>query len=199
MSFIASGGPIALGGASFVTARKEDRILAAIPFLFGIQQDFEGIQWLYLNNGSSSLWAGYGFLLFAFIIWPIYVPLTVFVLDKKKRGILKWYVLLGIIIALYSIRQPLMQPLSIQKINKCITYAFNYQLEDYVTIAYVLAIFGPLFVSSRKIFRWFGIIFGFLAIISWIFFKVNFVSVWCFFAAIVSSIIFVYLKLKKKK
>ena len=62
-SFIASGGLVAIGGVSLVAANKEDKILAAIPFLFGVQQFFEGIQWLYLNSGSSSLLAGYGFLL----------------------------------------------------------------------------------------------------------------------------------------
>ena len=67
-SFIASGGLAVLGGVSFVTAKKEDKILAAIPILFAIQQFCEGIQWIYLNSGSSSLIAGYLFLFFAFIL-----------------------------------------------------------------------------------------------------------------------------------
>ena len=73
-SFIASGGLAALGGVSFVSAKKKDKVLAVIPIMFSIQQFCEGIQWLYLNSGSSSPVFGYLFLLFAFILWPIYVP-----------------------------------------------------------------------------------------------------------------------------
>ena len=62
-SFIASGGLAALGGVSFVSAKKKDKVLAVIPIMFSIQQFCEGIQWLYLNSGSSSPVFGYLFLL----------------------------------------------------------------------------------------------------------------------------------------
>jgi hypothetical protein len=91
-SLIASGGLVVIGGASLAIAKKEEKILAAIPFLFGIQQAFEGIQWLHLNVGPPSLFAGYGFLFFAFLVWPVYVPAMVFVLDKKTRAVTKWFI-----------------------------------------------------------------------------------------------------------
>lgn len=65
-SFIASGGLAVIGGVSLVMAKKEDKLLAVIPLLFSVQQAFEGVQWLYLDSGSSSLLAGYGFLLLLF-------------------------------------------------------------------------------------------------------------------------------------
>jgi heme/copper-type cytochrome/quinol oxidase subunit 4 len=98
-SFIASGGLTLLGGASLVVAKKEDKILALIPLLFGAQQFFEGIQWLYLNTGSSSTLATYIFLVFAYIIWPIYVPACVLILDKEKRKIMRSFLFLGITVA----------------------------------------------------------------------------------------------------
>ena len=195
-SFIASGGLIALGGASLITAKKEDKILAAIPFLFGLQQALEGIQWLYLDAGSSSLIAGYGFLFFAFIVWPIYVPTFVFVLDKKRRKILKWFIFLGTAVALYFLGLLITQSLVIRELKACVNYSFNFPNMIYVNTAYVIAVFGPLFISGRNIFKWFGVIIGFFAIISWFYFTINSVSVWCFFAAIVSSLFFVYLKMK---
>ena len=99
-SFIVGGGLVTLGVASFVIAKKEDRILAAIPILFGIQQLVEGFQWLNLNISSFSLPAGYAFLFFALIIWPIYVPVVVYILDKRRRKFLKWFIFLGIAVAL---------------------------------------------------------------------------------------------------
>jgi len=197
-SFVASGGLAVLGGASFAIAKKEDKFLAAVPLLFAAQQGIEGIQWLYLNNGSSSLLAGYGFLFFALIVWPIYVPTFVFILDKKRRKFLKWFIFLGVAVALYFLWLLLTQSLAIRELRACVNYAFPIPFKDLVNTGYLLAIFGPLFISGREAFRWFGGVILILAIISWFFFTVNLVSVWCFFAAIVSSIFFVYIKYKSK-
>ena len=196
-SFIASGGLVVLGGASLSVADKEDKILAAIPLLFGIQQFSEGIQWLYLKSGSSSLPAGYAFLFFAFIVWPIYVPTFVYMLDKKKRKILRWFILLGSLVAAYFLILLVTQPLMIRELRACVSYSFNFPGKNFVNAGYLLAVFSPLFISSHHIFKWFGVIAAFLAIITWLFFTLTFASVWCFFAAIVSSMFFLYIKFKK--
>ena len=196
-SFIASGGLIVLGGVSVVAAEKKDKILALIPLLFGIQQFCEGIQWLYLNHGSSSLPAGYGFLFFAFVVWPIYVPTFVYVLDKKKRKILRWFIFLGSAVGLYFLVLLLTQSLEISKLSACVNYSFNFPLKNIVNGGYLIAVFSPLFISSHHIFKWFGVLVAFFAIIAWLFFTLTFASVWCFFAAIVSSMFFFYIKFKK--
>ncbi len=195
-SFIASGGLAILGGASLVAAKKEDKILAAIPFLFAIQQFFEGIQWLYLGSGSSSLFAGYGFLFFAFVLWPLYVPSAVYILDKDKRKITSIFLAIGAIVAFYFIWLIPTQSLSIHRFPSCITYSFDFPFGGWVNVLYMLAIFGPLLTSSHHIFKWYGVVIIFFAIISWLFFVVAFISVWCFFAAIVSSMFFFYIKYK---
>ncbi len=197
-SFVASGGLAVLGGASLVAAKKKDKIIAAIPFIFAIQQFFEGIQWLHIGEGSSSLYAGYGFLLFAFVIWPLYVPISVFILDKRKRNVLSIFILIGAIVALYFIWLIPSQPLFINNFYSSINYSFVFPFGGFINILYMLAIFGPLLISSHHIFKWYGVVIVFGAIASWLFFAVTFTSVWCFFAAIVSSMFFVYLKLKHK-
>jgi hypothetical protein len=197
-SFIASGGLAVIGGASFVVAKKEDKVLAAIPILFAVQQFFEGIQWIHLNAGSSSPTAAYIFLFFAYIVWPIYVPACVYVLDKERRKIIQWFLLLGVVVAIYSFIALALQSLEIHKLNACIAYTFTIPFSSFFDIAYLLAVFVPLLVSSREIFRWFGVVVAFLAIISWLFFAFAFTSVWCFFAAIVSSIFFVYISVKDR-
>lgn len=192
-SFIASGGLVVLGGASLAVAKKENKILALVPLLFGIQQGFEGVQWLFLNHGSSSLAAGYGFLFFAFIVWPIYVPVFVFALDKKRRKILKWFLFLGGAVSMYFIAVLLTQALTISELQSCVNYNFYFPFKNIVTVAYLAAVFGPLFASSREVFHWFGAIVAILAIVTWFFFFLTFASVWCFFAAIVSSLFFIYI------
>ena len=197
-SFIASGALVALGGAALVHAKKEDKMLAIIPILFGIQQFSEGIQWLYLNAGSSSLIAGYFFLFFAFILWPIYVPVAVYLLDKKERKILKWLIFTGIAVAIYFLIILTMGHLNINKLNSCVNYSFNFPFQNFVVLAYLSAIVGSLFISDLKIFRYSGIVVGFLGLVSWLFFALIFTSVWCFFAAIVSLMFFFYIKYEKK-
>ncbi len=198
-SFVSSGGLILLSGASFAVAKKEDKFLAAVPLLFGVQQGIEGIQWLYLNSGSTSIFAGYAYLFFAFILWPIYVPFFVYMIDKKRRDILRWFIFLGAAVALYSLGAPLASSLSIQKINLCINYNFNYSYGGALTTLYMIAVFGPLFTSSFESFKWFGVLFAVLAIFAHIYFIVDFVSVWCFFAAAVSFVFFIYLLMKNRK
>ena len=186
-----------LGVPLSLPQKKEDKILAAIPILFGIQQAFEGIQWLYLNSGSESFTAGYFYLFFALILWPIFAPICVYVLDKKERKTLLGFVLLGIAVSIYFFVMMLTHSLAINKINACIDYSLTYPFKEYAVLAYSLAITGSLFISSIRIFRWFGIAILFFGIISLFFFTVTFTSVWCFFAAVISSMFLLYIKYKK--
>jgi len=197
-SFTAAGGLALLGGASLAAARKEDKILAAIPFMFAIQQACEGIQWLYLYSGSTSLFMAYAFLFFAFLLWPAYVPFTVFMLDKKERKLLSGFVFLGIVVAVYFLAMLLTQHLAIGRYDACIDYRINLPFRELMVPAYLIAIIGSLLVSSIRIFKWYGVAIGLLGIIAWLFFVMTFTSVWCFFAAIVSSMFFLYVRQKNK-
>lgn len=196
-SFIASGALTTLGVATYMVARKKDKILVAIPLMFGVQQGFEGVQWLYLNRGSSSPFAGYGFLFFALIVWPVYVPAFVWMLDKKRKKLLSVFVFLGAAVALYLLGLLLTQPLHIRERTGCVNYTFNFTADWIVVPFYMLAIFGALFFSSRPIFRWFGVAILSLSLFSWGLYYRNFISVWCFFAAVVSSMFFLYIQRKR--
>jgi hypothetical protein len=196
-SFAASGGLTLLGAASYATAPKGRRILVAIPLLFGVQQAFEGTQWLYLNQGSSSPAAAYGFLLFALITWPIYIPWSVFVLDKSSRKEVRWFIALGTLVALYFAGLLLTQPVEVFEHSGSIRYTFGYRGHQLVTPAYLLAVIGPLFISGIRAFRWFGGGIATLAFVAWRLYNLNFISVWCFFSAIVSSMFFAYLLYEK--
>lgn len=197
-SFIASGSLAVLGGVSLASASKKEKVLAAIPIMFSIQQFFEGIQWLYLNSGHSSPIIGYFFLFFSFIIWPIYVPSTVFLLDKTERKILGWFIFAGTAVAIYFTTILILGPLDIHKINSCVNYSFNFPFKNFVILAYLLAVVGSFCISSINILRYFGIAIGFLGLVSWFFFEFTFTSVWCFFAAIVSLMFFFYIRYKKR-
>jgi hypothetical protein len=196
-SFVASVGLTGLAIATYGVARKKDKILVAIPVLFGIQQGFEGFQWLALNRGATLPWAGYGFLFFALIAWPVYVPVFVYMLDKKARRHLMAFVGVGTVIALYFAWILATQRLHIQVRSDCISYRLDLPKWYFVSPVYLMAILGSLLVSSRAIFRWFGGAIALMAVVAWWFYKVNFISVWCFFAAVVSSLFFLYVQRRR--
>ncbi len=198
-SFIASGGLLLLSAATYSVAQKKDKILIAIPMLFGIQQAFEGVQWLYLDRGSTSSIAGYGFLFFAFIIWPVYVPAFVALLDTKREKASRWFLAVGCLVSAYFVVVLATQPLRIRERSSCVNYTFHLPGQWFVAALYLVAILGPFLFSSRPVFRWFGGIIFLLAAIAGYVYHHNFISVWCFFAAIVSGMFFLFVQRKRSK
>src|SRR5687767_3355250 len=91
------GAAIILGAIGVVSLKKvrapAQIIFAGIPLLFGLQQFFEGLLWLTLTHASYSSWhtiTTYVFLLFAQGLWPLWIPLSMFLIepDKMRRKIL---------------------------------------------------------------------------------------------------------------
>src|SRR5687768_16565317 len=67
------------------------RVLAGIPLLFSIQQFDEGILWLTFSNPAYMHWwqpAILTFLFYAQVVWPVFVPLSMTLIEKdpfRKR------------------------------------------------------------------------------------------------------------------
>src|SRR5690606_34921316 len=98
---------------------------------------------------------GYGFLFFALLVWPVYVPAFVWLLDKPRRPLLRWFVVAGAGVTLYFLRLLATSELRVREINACVSYAFDYP-DKWVVLPYLCVVLGALFVSSRAVFRWFG-------------------------------------------
>jgi len=66
------------------------KYLAVIPFLFAVQQFSEGFVWLTLNDQLSLKYQDFftqSFLSFAWIIWPILVPLALYKFEFGGKGL----------------------------------------------------------------------------------------------------------------
>lgn len=193
-SFVAGGGLSVIGVASIKQARKRDKLMAAIPLLFGIQQILEGFQWMALNSLQVAMIPLYGFLFFASVVWPTYIPLTVFLLDKKSRRITSWFLAMGGGLSLYYLWTLLTEPATAQITNHSVQYLCGVTTQySWLSIIYLLVTCGSLLISSKPIFRLLGIVSSLSVLVSYFFFSVTFVSVWCFFAAILSSLIYFYM------
>src|SRR5579871_3876926 len=86
-SFIAGGTLSTIGGATVKQVKKKSEFpFAAIPLLFGIQQIIEGILWLsfYYNLVLIRAVSTFLFSLFAYSLWPAFVPFSVKLLEPSS-------------------------------------------------------------------------------------------------------------------
>lgn len=199
-SFATSGGLAIVGVASIGIAKKDARLLAAIPLLFAIQQLFEGGQWIVPHPSQESLWLGYAFLFFAFIVWPLLIPAATYQLEtnKRRKSILRWFIGAGAITSLGLIVSLFTQPLAVTIIQRSVAYNVIAPFGWFGVFWYVLATCGSLLASSRAFLRWAGLV-GVLSFLisTWFYFE-TFTSVWCFFAAILSAAIYLFLREQRK-
>jgi hypothetical protein len=200
-SFAASGGLAIIGAASVIQAQRKDRLIAFIPVLFAIQQFIEGSQWLAMHPSSTSILLGYAYLCFAFLLWPVYLPFAVLSIEKNLRiqRLLRWCLYSGALISGTLLFILLLQPLSIELLPKGILYNIFVPFEMLGGLFYIIVACGSLFLSSSSFLRWFGLAGAFSAFVSWWLFQGTFTSVWCFFAAVLSLPVYLYVTSENKK
>lgn len=171
--------------------------LAAIPFLFAIQQLSEGMIWLHFNQniGSNALFINTQrfFLTFAFLIWPIWIPLSLVMVEQItwRRLLLSIILIGGVALSLLNLSYGLHQDISVKVMNHSLQYVGKVPSQAFI---YPLIVLLPCFISSLKNLWIFGLLVGLGYIIVDYFYTTTFVSVWCFFAAIVSLFIYKVLK-----
>jgi hypothetical protein len=193
-SFAASATLIAIGSASLAGSKsKKQKIISLIPFAFAIQQALEGYQWLALESGAPNMPAAYGFLFFAFLFWPVFIPSVVLLNEKKPTLILRSFLVAGVgttSLLLYSL---LTYPLDVSILQNSIRYSVDIPNRLLTSVLYFLAICGSFFFSTDRRVQKFGVLIFFSGLISWIFYEAVFSSVWCFFSALLSSLIYLYI------
>lgn len=197
-SFGASIALSLIGTKTFVEAKNpSQKAFAAIPMLFASQQIMEGFIWLSFTNPDFLLWrqsGAYAFLIFAQVIWPSWVPVSIMLMEKDKNKLkaLRLLSVLGGIVSIYLAYSLFAFPIVVEAGNYHITYKmyFPQSAVNDGGISYILVtILPPLITSTKKVWM-----FGAALLISFlttkIFYTEYLVSVWCFFAAITSGIIY---------
>ena len=78
-----------LGIASMACSRTPaQRVLSGIPIVFSIQQFTEGVLWMALQHPAWTKYehiATYGFLVFAQMVWPVYVPFAMLLFERDPK------------------------------------------------------------------------------------------------------------------
>ncbi|MDO8445049.1 MAG: hypothetical protein Q7T53_02920 [Deltaproteobacteria bacterium] len=182
------------------TERKAEIPFAMIPLLFGVQQIIEGMLWLSFRYDVPllNMTMTYVFTLFSHVLWPIFVPFSIGLLETVawRKKVISTFLITGIAVGLYNLYFIVTYPV-ISEINCNIVYALPHFNKVQVMGLYLAATCVSCFFSSHKIINVLGVLTLFLFIIAYWFYTVAFFSVWCFFAAILSVVIYLHFKLKK--
>jgi hypothetical protein len=203
VSFIAGVSLSAIGVATVKkTQRKAEIPFAMIPLLFGIQQIVEGMLWLSFRFDAPLLnvTMTYLFTLFSHVLWPIYVPFAIGFMESIawRKRVLSMFQITGIAVGLYLLYFIVRFPLT-SEVHENMVYVLPYVKEHPVLEFYLAATcIAPMF-SSHKIVNIFGVLALLLFMLAYWFYTVAFFSVWCFFAAILSVIIYLHVKIGKKR
>ena len=181
--------------------RRDIRYLpfATLPLLFGLQQLFEGMVW----TGGRLADPGWverfslAYMFFSWLAWPVWVPYSTYFLEPCGRRHI--YLLLAILGGMLGALQYV--PYFAHDgwlVTKFLDHAISYQgthLLDLVVryeftyLLYLFVIIAPLVTSSVKDFNIFGYLVGLVLLVTFVFFKFAYISVFCFGGAIMSLFI----------
>ena len=203
-SFTAGIGLLIVGAITTSQARRPAEIpFAAIPVFFAIQQIIEGALWLTFPDKAPSLntFLTNAYSLFSHVLWPVYVPIAVMLLETVPfhRILHSAIAVAGAAVGVYLLYFIATVPIVATVIGHHIDYKSPHFYIVIVMVLYVLGTCVSPLLSSHFWVR----MFGFVALLSFAaagyFYKVWFISVWCFFAAVLSSIVLVYFLRRDEK
>ncbi|MEO6611170.1 MAG: DUF6629 family protein [Chitinophagaceae bacterium] len=191
---------------------KPQRVFASIPLVFAVQQLTEGLLWLSLKNESLHSWQfsiTYIYLVFAMAVWPFWISFSVWGLEKdiRRKKIMRGLVVTGTLVAVMVVFVLFFYPVeamtpfcptcpfsSAAALNQHLHYEFTFppvakNLIGSFSVLYILATIVTPFLSSIRKMKWMGIVFLASYLFAVIFYNGFVVSVWCFFAALLSFVV----------
>jgi hypothetical protein len=220
-SFGASAVLATVGIVSVAKAKTTpQRTFASIPLLFAAQQLSEGLLWLSLKNADMAQWQSsltYIFLLFAMAVWPFWIPFTIWLLEKneKRKKRIKVFVWVGAAVAigvcfiLFSYPVQVVTPFCFNCPGSSLSprdhlhyeFAIPSMVKNMIvafSVLYIAATIVTPFFSSIKKMKWLGVVFLASYLFAIGFYRGFVISVWCFFAALLSFVVlWIILDLRK--
>lgn len=203
-SFVAGGVLVPVGILAVVRARQAGGLLvpfAIYPLAFGIQQVFEGLVWIaMLNTDPAMMYCGSrGFLLFSHFFWPAWAPVSVWLCepDPVRKRWAGWLSIIGVLYGLLIYLPSLIWRdwTIVLMVEQSLVYRTP-ALYDYPTlqlatrVIYAAIVLTALFMSTLKPIRLFAVLIALSLALTFLFYAYAFISVWCFFAAILSLYLF---------
>ena len=175
---------------------KNERAYAAIPLLFSVQQLIEGVIWLSFGSGVAAFNQVLTFVysLFSHVFWPIYVPFAALRLEPVhwRRMAFAACLVTGTAAALYLLINMFRFPIGSRAVGGHIEYASPHFYIVAVMAGYLTATCVSMLFSSHRWVRVFGLAALTSFVLSYAVYTRWLISVWCFFAAVLSAIVLIH-------
>jgi hypothetical protein len=199
-NFVGSAVLGAIGVATLAEVKhRRELLFAAMPCLFALHQFTEGFVWLGVDHYLQPIVAhdaGAAYVLYAQGLLPFLLPLSVFLLEptRDRRRRMLAFSILGAGLALYILWGLIAYPLQVSAHGHGIVYFNQISTTTLVAMLYVTATCGALFFSGFRPL----VLLGFLnlagLLVVMLVRRYEFTSLWCAYAAAVSTIIYYFFR-----
>lgn len=174
---------------------------AILPLMFGLQQLIEGSVWLALTQGEQSVvqQRALAFLLFSHVYWLGWVAYSSYLTESSVtfRRLFIAIAIFGLIFGCFMYVPLLFNPswLEVAIVRHSIQYDLIFITDGVISqhviaMIYASIVLVPLMLSSDRYHRMLGVMIFIAGIFTLVFYGWAFISVWCYFAALISLYIF---------
>ena len=190
---------IGLDVISHVNGRRKHMALAALPLLLGVHQLVEAFVWWSLQghvNAGLGRVATWIYLLIAFVLLPVFIPLGVMWLEpqRRRRSVMVVFVVLGVAVSTVLLAAMARGPAKAVLGHNHLSYSTDLRAGLVVVVAYVVATCGALILSSHRDVAAFGVV-NLVAVAVLAKLTIDgFASLWCGWAALTSAAFAVHLR-----
>ena len=171
--------------------------------LFAVQQLIEGVIWLTFAEEAAWLNAvmTYVYSFFSHVLWPVYVPVAVLLMEPaawRRRGLIA-FVAAGAAVGAYLLVVLVAFPVVSKPTGQHIEYdSPHFYVAVTMTLYLLSTALSPLLSMHRMV-----VVFGALALLSfgaaYAFYATWFISVWCFFAALLSAVVYLHFGVRERE
>jgi hypothetical protein len=177
---------------------------ALIPVFFGFQQAFEGRVWQELDAGNAGAAVPFalGFHFFSHFLWLWWLPLCSYLVEPgetsmtgkiRKRvfgGCTIFGAFAGALVYSFMLFHPEWMSVAVREHSIYYSFSVPYRSSIHIPVTpaalYALTILVPLLFSSHRQVKIFGGLVALSMVLTSAVYGYAYVSVWCFFAAVLS-------------
>ena len=195
---IGSVGVVTLRSAA---AKPDHRILAlaAFPILFALQQVVEGLLWLNLTAPEPGALRGvlvHAFQGYAEVFWPTFAPLEALLIERERwrRILISICLAIGVALSIYLLVAMIGHPYQASVGDGHIVYRNDFQYPKGIEAPYVVATTLSLLMCSAKEVQRLALVILIGFAVAYVSFHHAYISVWCFFAAVASVMVYLYVR-----
>jgi hypothetical protein len=187
-------GAVGIDAVLHVHQRRDHLAIAALPLLLALHQLDEAFVWWSLQGhvsvsvGRVATWI---YLLFAFVVLPLYVPLSVLVLESpgRRRSLMALFAVLGAVVSAVLLVAMLVGPVTAALGDHHLIYGTSLSAGGLVVAGYVVATCGAVVFSGYRRLAVFGLVnLVAVAVLAQLAIS-GFASLWCGWAAVTAGFI----------